>query len=474
MLSTVKTTSKTMLNVLLALLTLSLVGCGENEPIEQKREEQADFTVNRSDVLTDRFVGFGTQYNNNLFTTLTSQCDGVTKDNLPELESKVRSLGSQYVRIFFDCKSWEDHAKYNPEYMSSFIRTVELANATADVINITYWHSSVVDDMAAFGNVLFDLIVNRGLTNVKQVTIQNEVNDTKMTQSDYKLLYSALDFRLKELGIRDGIELVSGDLTQTNQASWFNFMATEMSYMVEGYSSHIYWDFGDKTKPINRLDNIAADINKMSPQQVKPFYITEYGIRGERISGDPYYDPGYLPGTTTPISWTNEYALLHAKFNIDALNKGCAGLAKWDCYKAKYDNGTQYHSLIGPASSGYPLYPAYYMTYLFTHAGRSGWKVVQTDRSSKAAGTKSLAAMFSQNGSELALFAVSTSASGQLTFSVDGLPAERSLNAYCWNSDGEGKITKMESVVTDKNGKATFNVKVNAMVVVTTTDIALP
>lgn len=55
-------------------------------------------------MITDNFLGFGTQYNNNLYTTRTFENDGVSEENLPDLEKKVLALGSQYVRIFFDKK----------------------------------------------------------------------------------------------------------------------------------------------------------------------------------------------------------------------------------------------------------------------------------------------------------------------------------------------------------------------------------
>ncbi len=71
--------------------------------------------------------------------------------------------------------------------------------------------------MGRFADEIYDLIVNKGLTCVKQVTIQNEVNSTKITPDEYRVLYSVFIDRLKELGIRDKIQLVGGDLVQDNQ-----------------------------------------------------------------------------------------------------------------------------------------------------------------------------------------------------------------------------------------------------------------
>lgn len=57
---------------------------------------------------------------------------------------------------------------------------MELAQKTGALVNITYWHSSIPEDMGRFADEIYDLIVNKGLTCVKQVTIQNEVNSTKL------------------------------------------------------------------------------------------------------------------------------------------------------------------------------------------------------------------------------------------------------------------------------------------------------
>ncbi len=433
---------------------------------------EVDFRIDASKVVTENFLGFGTQYNNNLFTSLTAVSDGVTESNLPDLEKKVLALNSQYVRIFFDSKCWPDNDKYDPEYMPSFVRTVELAQRTGSLVNITYWHSSKEADMPAFADVIYDLLVKRSLTCVRQVTIQNEVNDTKITQADYLAIYTAFDTRLRELGIRNRIEIVGGDLTLTNQASWFAFMAGNMSHLLDGYSSHIYWDHWDLAKPNDRLNGIAGELAKMSGDGVKPCYVTEYGIRGEKISGDVYANPGYLRGSKTPIGWTNVNAFKHALFHIDALNAGMAGLVKWDCYKAKYDNGNQYFSVIGPGKDGYPLYPSYWMTWLFTHTCATGWKVIAAMPTVATLTPKALAAM-TDGGDNFTLYALGTS-SARINFRVDGLPAGRVFRVFAWNDDLTGVVSELDSVTSDDSGILSFDVKSGTFVAVTTLDVKLP
>lgn len=426
-----------------------------------------DFEVDASLVITENFLGFGTQYNNNLYTTRTYESDGVSEDNLFDLEKKVLELGSQYVRIFFDKKCWDVGT---PEYFSSFVRTVELAQKTGALVNVTYWHSSKAEDMSAFADVIYDLLETRHLTCVKQVTIQNEVNSTQITLDNYRTIYTVFVEKLKDWGIRDKIQIVGGDLIQDNQAIWFNYMAKNMSNLLDGYSSHIYWDHWDLTKPVDRLSGIVDNLNKMEKNEVKPCYITEYGIRGQKISGT-YDNPGYLRGTEIPIGRTNENAFKHVTFHINALNTGFAGLIKWDCYKAKYDNGNQYFSVIGSGEDGYPLYPSYWMTWIFTHTCKPGWKVIST-QAVKAASHKLCAAMTDVE-SNYTIYA-QTTAAVQTPFTVTGLPADMKFRVLAWNDDLMGGATELESVSTDEEGKITFDVKADGFIALTTLDFNIP
>jgi hypothetical protein len=207
-----------------------------------------EFTINQSKTVSTDFAGFGTQYNQNVYSAF-SATDGITTGNIGQLEAKVKALHSQYVRIFFDSKAWPtdpDYSATTADFMESFAKTVKLAqDAGATTINITYWHTATAARMSAFADVLKGLIAGQGLTAVKEVTIQNEVNSTKMTMDDYKACYASLDTALVARGIRGQVKFVGGDLVQTNQQSWFTYMASNMSDLLAGYSSHIYWDDND-------------------------------------------------------------------------------------------------------------------------------------------------------------------------------------------------------------------------------------
>lgn len=263
------------------VLTSLVITCKKYSPAANK-EEDPEFTVNTRKVLVSDFVGNGTQYNQNLYSTI-SEIDGITQANAGDLETKVKQLKSQHVRIFFDTRAF-DTANY-PDYMDSFIRTCQLAQASGATINITYWHGPYINisqQMSDFANVLNDLIVIHGLNAVQYITIQNEVNSTSITQDTYQQLYRDLDKSLTALGIRASVKLIGGDLVRTNQRSWFNYMATNMNDILDGYSIHIYWNYWDQVYATTRLREVREIVDAMVPSNQKPIYITEYGIRGEK------------------------------------------------------------------------------------------------------------------------------------------------------------------------------------------------
>lgn len=443
-------------------------GGGKDKPIMTPK---TDFRVDISKVITDNFLGIGTQYNGCLFKSNTMADDGVSEVNFPELEKKVVELGSQYVRIFFSNKCWEGKKEYNPENWPSFLRVVKLAQKSKSLVNITYWHTSRVEDMAHFADVIKTLIVDEGLTCVKQVTIQNEVNgSTQFTPEYYHSLYTEFVGRLVELGIRDKVQIVGGDLTKDNQSVWFTYLSTKMSGILDGYSSHIYYDYWDAAKPVERLSSIRKELEQMQGNGIKPCYITEYGIRGKKRQTDDS-DPGFWQDTDIQYGVTNDCAFRHAKFQMQAMNAGFSGLIKWDCFKAKYGDGNQYYSVIGAGKDGYPLTPTYWMLWAFTHTSRIGWKVISAETID--APEEKYCAAVTDGKKHFTIYAQSR-VSGVAPFVIEGLPANKRFRIISWNSNKEGGLTELEPVISDAKGRLTFEVAPECFVAVTTLDFDIP
>ena len=460
--------------VLLVILLTCFYSCSKkiNNPPPSSPGAVVEFNVNHNKVISTGFAGFGTQYNQNVYSTI-SVTDGINTSNIAQLETKVKALKSQYVRIFFDSKAWPTDPNYSAttaDFMDSFIKTVKLAqDAGATTINITYWHTATPAQMPAFADVLKNLIIDQGLTAVREVTIQNEPNSTSMTMDYYRSCYSALDKALNNLGIRTRVRFVGGDLVQTNQQDWFTYMATNMSDLLSGYSSHIYWDDNDAAKPVTRLTDVA-NIVKGLDTAIKPVCITEYGVRGGNKTGFP--DPGDLTGTNTPISQTTISALQNALFQINGLNLGFAGFIRWDCFKAKYDAGTQYFSCIGSGTDGYPLYPLYYMTYLFTHTSQPGWQVVSFTSGSTYNSPIVMAVMTNSNASEQTVYAINMS-SDMVTYTVGGLIPNKKYTVCSFNNKGNGQLEK-SYVTTSAAGVVRNSAISNSLTAITTLDVTLP
>lgn len=430
-------------------------------------------TVDFSRVLVADFAGFGTQFNQNVYSTF-SAVDGITPENIGRLEKKIKDLQSQYVRIFFDPKSWPSDPKYATvpaDFMNSFVKTVRLAqDAGAKTINITYWSGAVPEKMKAFADLLYELLVVRKMTAAREVTIQNEPNGEpgRFELGRYKACYENLDKALKERGIREKIRIVGGDLVSTDQAKWFNYLSRNMSHLMDGYSFHAYWDDNDSIKPFVRLTSVA-DITGAFPEGArKPVFVTEYGVRGSnKPAGDQRKDPGYLTGTTTPISTTTVSAMQNALFQISGMNLGFAGFIRWDCYKAKYDKGSQYYSCIGSGTDGFPLYPLYYMTYLFTHTSAPGWQVVQTSSAVKLQNRLAVSAIKDVSGKHQTIYAINT-AGKEATFSITGLTPGRKYRLFSFNKEGNGRLGEEKPLVADNLGGIKGRVSAHTLIAITT------
>jgi len=438
-------------------------GIGYSEQITFKTL-LVDYTVNFNTVITENFAGIGTQYNGQLHLKCSYDDYGITQANLPDLEAKVKKLGSQYVRIFFSSRCWNGDGDHSAdEYRTSFYKVVELANATVKVINITYWHDSSPADMPKFAEELYEMIVTRGFTNVKQVTIQNEVNSTSITMDNYQLIYRRLDQELIKLGIRDRIDFVSGDLIDTNRPAWFEYIGKNMSDISQGYSAHCYWNWNDAARPENMQKEIVNCVNDMGANK-KPVYLTEFGVRAVS-GGNPGLYQGVYPMTETTIN-----ARLHLMFIIRGMNRGIAGFVKWDCFRAKYTHtGDQYYCCIGNGTDGYPLLPVYHALRLFTLTSESGWKVVSVSKEVSA--SRLVTAVKSPDDAQHTIYALNN-ATAASNMSISGLPPNKTYHVIAWNKTKD-ILTIEQDLTVAENGVLTAPVSAESMIAITTLQVNL-
>jgi hypothetical protein len=439
--------------------------------------ETTEFKVQESATLVQSFAGYGGQFNHHVYAAI-SRSVGVTDDNVADMEQKMRVLHPEFSRIFFNSTAFND-----PDRMQSFVRAVQLAQSTGTTINIT-WQGGTLNvangTIPKFASVLIDLVRNRGITNLHWLTLQNEPNRTKITMPAYEAQYRALDPYIQS--IRGQVRYMGGDLVRgpdvgpPDQTAWFQYMATNMSDILEAYSIHVFWDYWDPKKLVDRLTEVRTIVDALPENARKPLYVAEYGVRGLRkFNGLPAGDPGVWEDGT-PISQTNVSAFQHAWFDVLAARLGYMGTSKWDSYFGKYDNGTQAYYMIGSPANGWPLYPLYNFVRLLTSTVKSEWRTINVD---SVPDTSRLLSAYVGKKGEHTVVGLDT-AGAQLNavsetpvpYTIGGLPPDASFHLAVWNEAGDGVVGLSKVVATDAAGVVTITVPQHGVFVLTTLRLA--
>jgi hypothetical protein len=433
--------------------------------------EVTEFQVVPANVVVPSIAGYGGQFNQHVYAQISRNA-GVSDANVGDMEQKMKALHPQFSRIFFTPLAFGD-----PDRMQSFIRTVMLAQSTGTTINIT-WQGGTLDvkggNVQRFANVLIDLVRNRGVTHLRWLTLQNEPNRTRLTPQQVEQAYRELDPYIQS--IRGQVKYMGGDLVRgpdtgaPNQQVWFDYMAQHMADILDAWSIHVFWDYWDTQKIVDRLTEVRAIWDAEPPDKRKPLYVAEYGVRGLRTFNGVRADPGFWQDGT-PISQTNVSAFQHGWFDVLAAQLGYVGTSKWDSYFGRYDNSTQAYYMIGDPQSGWPLYPLYHLVRLTTATVKPGWSVVGVD---SVPGARLVAAYMGKNGQrtlvglDTAGAQLNAASPTQVSYTVGGLPASKRLYLAIWNEAGDGVVAPSHAVTTDAAGVATFNVPQHGVFVLTT------
>jgi hypothetical protein len=435
--------------------------------------EAAEFRFLASSVLVPSFAGYGGQFNHHVYAAL-SRGVGVTDENVVEMERKMRALHPEFSRIFFTPQAFTDADK-----MQSFVRTVQFAQSTGTDINIT-WQGGTLSvasgTVQKFADVLIDLVRNRGITHLRWLTLQNEPNRTHITMDAYERQYRELDPYIQT--IRGQVRYMGGDLVRgpdvgaPNQDAWFQYLAAHMSDILDAYSIHVFWDYWDTQKLVERLTEVRAIVDALPESGRKPLYVAEYGVRGLRkFNGLPAGDPGVW-GDGTPITTTNVSAFQHAWFDVLAARLGYLGTSKWDSYFGKYDNGTQSYYFIGSPQNGWPLYPMYNFMQLLTTTVKREWEVVAVDSVPDTA--RLLAGYLGKNaqrtivGLDTAGAQLNAPSTTTVSYTIAGLPPSKPANLLIWNEAGDGLVAPKQTVTADAAGVVTISIPQHAVFVLTT------
>ncbi|HWB54989.1 MAG TPA: hypothetical protein VG722_12375, partial [Tepidisphaeraceae bacterium] len=169
-------------------------------------------------------VGFGACMNPYLYAYPNTK--EINARQADDLERKVIALHPQLVRIFYLQEWWDKDtdqgtAKGHPGMRDSLIRTIRLAQKAGAKVLLQFWydpgHYEHPDLVARkFAETIAELRSKYGLASVQFASIQNEPNENHkdITEAHYIDVYRDLDRALKELHIRDQVQIIGGDLLE--------------------------------------------------------------------------------------------------------------------------------------------------------------------------------------------------------------------------------------------------------------------
>jgi hypothetical protein len=436
--------------------------------------EAPQFTVRRDQSAGPALVGFGAQMNPYLYCHPNWGPQGVNEQNVKNLERKVIDLAPQHVRIFcllnwFTPAGDTVIAKGDPRMEESFLRTVQLAQKAGASVNLTFWYGlfslekkgvpdppdlleTTARDMTA---VMKELLVDRKLSAIRYVTIQNEVNGEgsdgapfKISMEQYSRLYHLFDQSMRAAGLRDRIQIVGGDLIYRQQEQWIPFLSSHLQEVCDGYSMHAYWDYWDTPKLTRRLDEVRDLFDAQPADQHKPLYVTEFGVRGKRPK-PAHDDPGYFNvETRQQITDAPLQAVQIAWFMMEAVNRGYVATVQWDLYDALYDH-VMHYGMIGDVATGWKIRPSYGVLKLFTHSTRPGWRALHVDGADEGC----VVSAVTDGKSNYTVFALNHASPpdhadaprsadpdrSPHSMIINGLPAHTRFNAVTWNGSNSAR-----------------------------------
>ena len=464
-------------------------------------------------VLFPSLVGYGAQFGMHLYAPITPW---PTVVRTGDVEEKVTLLEPQLVRIFYN-DNWDGNANGKfPEWQQnyeSFVKVVQLAQDAGATIDVSFQNlgNAMLDPqpaMTKFADVLEELVRTDRITNLRWVEVGNEPNAPTgaVTLAQYSKIARGLHDELVSRGLHAQVKLMGPGLLESGGAkhhyAWTKWIAANMKDVFDAYAQHIYWWYDEPGRLEYRLRDVTALMQQaFAPQDRKPLYMMEFGVRGYgEAPGMPTVPNLYYLGDHPTEIWrTNIAAFQQLWFNIHAAQLGVAGTAKWDAFWSMYDRSSvtnQLYWMVGPASEGSPLTPTYNAMSLLFHVTAPGWDVIglepwtSDDWSVPTYGATGMSESNDQPEQELVGYAgpngeltivgldthgrdLNTASTGAPSpYSIGGLPPETTFRLAIWNATGDGTNSIAGKVTTNAAGVARFDVPLQAGFALTTVPVA--
>lgn len=304
----------------------------------------------------ERFLGCGAEGDLFLFNRL-HRSKGVTQEDIDKIGRYLSDMRLRVARMFFNYAWWEPEPgqyDFEGDDLQNYVKTVALFRDNGVHVNVCPWgdfHAYAAWQKDPGGNraprpdkveasarslaaLLRYLLVDKGLDNVKYVTLLNEP-DCVHIQYDiqrYKQGIRYLAEALEEYGIREKVQIVGSDDSSPPISGinpWFEFSVTpDIVDCYDIVGSHTYCHYFP-TMPLLKkwIGDRRAAIARITDRPI-PFAVMEFGH-------------GMQPGENERYI----YGLFAAAFALTAMNSGAVMLSFWSLMDTWYDD--QLYSLWG-------------------------------------------------------------------------------------------------------------------------------
>ena len=376
--------------------------------------------VKTDSVINAHFDGLGVEWDP-FFWFPTNQSRGLSEDDWALIVQRIKLMQLQNVRMFI-LPNWyependnqdadsirQDGFLFDSAEMTAVYRYLDVCDSLNIDVNLTLWGArndrlygkpnywlafsgsnnwiTAPNDLDEWAEnvlaLLRHLIEVRGYTCITYLTMSNEPNPphqgfwtpgTINKKLWYREMYKRVDQRLRAEHLRDRIKLIGADEADTDDYSWFTYMAQGADSIMDVLASHTYaFDMDIPNYP----DLIAAWVRRRihtlanADRPAKPFFVAEFGTNN---GIGPYQNPDVD---------TFERGFFLADFAIAAMNQGASLLSYWTLHDIWYQYGKLMQlGLWAYYDQQWRLRPSWYVWSMMSRLIRNGDKIIGTETS---------------------------------------------------------------------------------------------
>ena len=366
-------------------------------------------------VINASFAGLGVEWDP-FFWFPANQSRGLSEEDWQLIIRRIKLMKLQNVRMFILPNWYEpenDNAdaqvvdplgfKFSSEQMLAVYRYLDVCDSLHIDVNLTLWGArndrlygmanywlafsesnnwitapNDLDEWAENVTAFLDFLFHqKNYSCIKYLTLSNEPNpphqgfwtpDRINKKLWYREMYKRTAQRLSANHLRDKIQLIGADEADTDDFSWFTYMAQHADSVIDVLASHTYAfdiDQADYPAKIRSWVEQRADVVAASALPGTPFFITEFGTNN---GIGPYQNPDV-------DTFARGFFLVD--FAINAINKGTSLLSYWTLHDVWYQFGQLMQlGLWAYKDKDWQVRPSWYAWSALSNFVRKGDKVV--------------------------------------------------------------------------------------------------